>query len=154
MRALLAPYENRKLTLALIYEAADKITTLYRNKGYLVAKAYVPAQNARDGLLRLKLVAGQYGAVTVHNSSLVRDDYLKEVVDHALAGSPLIHKDEMERALLLISDLPGAGVPRIALAPGSKPRRRTSYSASPSRAASAAIFLPTILVPAGPGETD
>ncbi|MCZ4348207.1 hypothetical protein O4H55_19485 [Devosia neptuniae] len=32
----MAPYENRKLTLADIYEVADKITTLYRNQGYLV----------------------------------------------------------------------------------------------------------------------
>jgi hemolysin activation/secretion protein len=36
LRAIVAPYENRKLTLADIYEVADKITTLYRNQGYLV----------------------------------------------------------------------------------------------------------------------
>ncbi len=115
---LLAPYENRKLTLAQIYEAADKITTLCRNKGYIVAKVYVPAQDARGGTLKLKLVPGQYGAVSVNNASLVRDDYLRQVIDHALEGSPLIHKDELERALLLIANLPGAGVPRITLAPG------------------------------------
>jgi hemolysin activation/secretion protein len=49
IRDILAPYENRKLTLAQIYEAADRITTLYRDRGYLLAKAYVPAQNATGG---------------------------------------------------------------------------------------------------------
>src|SRR5215467_14367826 len=51
--AALAPYENRKLTIAQIYEAADRVTTIYRMHGYLVAKVYVPAQNTQGGVLRL-----------------------------------------------------------------------------------------------------
>jgi hemolysin activation/secretion protein len=121
VRAILAPYENRKLTLAEIYAVADQITTLYRNAGYLLAKAYVPAQDARGGLLRIKLVPGSYGTITIKNDSLVRDDYLRGVIDHALAGSPLIHKDELERAMLLMSDLPGAAMPRVAVGAGQQP---------------------------------
>src|SRR5262245_38579450 len=81
VRAILAPYEGRKLNLAEIYEAADKITTLYRSRGWLVAKAYVPAQNARGGVLRIKLVPGQYGTVTINNESLVRSSFVQGVVD-------------------------------------------------------------------------
>src|SRR5262249_25206004 len=73
IRAALAPYEGRKLTITQIYEAADGVTTIYRNHGYLVAKAYVPAQNAAaSGVLRLKVVVGQYGDVRLDNHSLVR----------------------------------------------------------------------------------
>jgi hemolysin activation/secretion protein len=121
VRAILAPYENRKLTLAQIYEAADKLTVLYRTEGYIVAKAYVPAQDARRGVLRIKLIPGRYGKVTIQNASLVRDAFLQGVIDHALAGSPLIHQAELERAMLLVTDLPGAGVPRIVTGPGSQP---------------------------------
>lgn len=121
VREILAPYENRKLTLGEIYEAADKITTLYRVRGYLVAKAYVPAQDARGGVLRIKLVPGQFGALAIDNKSLVRTDYLQGVIDQALGGSPIIHKDELERAMLLMSDLPGAGMPRVAIGPGRQP---------------------------------
>jgi hemolysin activation/secretion protein len=120
VRAILAPYENRPLTMARIYEAADKITTLYRERGYLVAKAYVPAQDARGGVLRFKVVPGQYGAVTIKNESLVRDDFLRGVIDRALGGPSTIHKDELERAMLLVSDLPGASVPRIVIGPGQR----------------------------------
>jgi hemolysin activation/secretion protein len=121
LREILAPYENRKLTLAEIYEAADKITALYRNAGYLVAKAYVPAQDARGGVLRLKLVPGQFGAITLKNESLVQDDYLNGVIDTALGGSPIIHKDALERAMLLMSDLPGASMPKVVVGPGQRP---------------------------------
>ncbi len=98
VRAILASYENRKLTLAQIYEAADKITALYRDAGYLFAKAYVPAQDARSGLLRIKFLPGQYGSITVENDSLVREAFLRGIIDHALgnpapSGSLLIHKD-------------------------------------------------------------
>jgi hemolysin activation/secretion protein len=122
LRPILVAYENRKLTLAEIYEAADKITTLYRSQGYLVAKAYVPAQDARNGVLRLKIVPGKYGAITLKNGSLVKDDFLQGVIDHALAGSPFVHKDELERAMLLISDLYGAGVPSVAIGRGQQPQ--------------------------------
>ncbi len=121
VREILAPYENRKLTLGDIYAAADRITTLFRNAGYLVAKVYVPAQDARGGALRLKLVPGVYGTITINNASLVRDEFLHAVIDQALAGSPLIQKDPLERAMLLVSDLPGAGMPRVAIGPGQAP---------------------------------
>jgi hemolysin activation/secretion protein len=121
IREIVTPYENRKLTLVQIYEVADRITTLYRDKGYLLAKAYVPAQNATGGTLKIKVLPGKYGAVTLKNASLVRDDFLHNVIDHALAGSELIHKDQLERAMLLISDLRGAGMPRMAVAAGRQP---------------------------------
>jgi hemolysin activation/secretion protein len=128
VHAILEPYENRKLTLAEIYEAADKVTAFYREQGYIFAKAYVPAQDARHGLLRIKLVPGQYGAITLHNESLVRDEFLHEVIVHALPGSPslepgspFIQRDGLERAMLLVTDLPGAGVPRVVTGPGAQP---------------------------------
>ena len=121
VREILAPYENRKLTLGDIYAAADRITTLFRNAGYLVAKVYVPAQDARGGALRLRLVPGVYGTITINNASLVRDEFLHAVIDQALSGSPLIQKDPLERAMLLVSDLPGAGMPRVAIGPGQAP---------------------------------
>lgn len=118
LRELLAPYEKRKLVIADIYAVADKVSGFYREKGYLLAKAYVPAQDARRGALRIKLLPGAFGAVTIKNQSLVRDDYLQGIVDSARAESPLIHKDPVERAMLMIADLPGAGTPRIVVSPG------------------------------------
>lgn len=115
---LLAPYENRKLNLAQIYEAADKVSAYYRGKGYILAKAYVPAQDARGKALRVKLLLGARGSVTVRNQSYVSDEHLQDLVDETLSVSPLVEKESLERAMLLVSDLPGAGTPRIVVAPG------------------------------------
>lgn len=121
VHALLAPFERRKLTIAEIYAAADSITTLYRSRGYLVAKAYVPAQNSRNGVLRIKLVPGRYGTVTTKNESLVRDSSVQGIIDHTISPSDIIHQSQLERTMLLISDLAGAGMPQLTIAPGRKP---------------------------------
>jgi hemolysin activation/secretion protein len=118
---ILAPYENRTLNLAAIYEAADKITTLYRVKGYILAKAYVPAQDARSGVLKFKLVPGEYGTFAVKNESRVMDPLVQQAVEQARSTSPYIQKDDLERAMLLTSDLAGAGVPRVVTAAGQQP---------------------------------
>jgi hemolysin activation/secretion protein len=122
VREILAPYENRKLTLTEIYEAADKITLLYCTHGPLFAKAYVPAQDARHGTLRIKLLPGQYGTITLNNASLIRDDFLRGVIDHAIGeGEPVIQKDQLERVMMLMSDMPGGGMPRVTNGPGQRP---------------------------------
>jgi hemolysin activation/secretion protein len=119
VRELLAPYEGRRLSLVDIYEAADKVTALYREAGYLVAKAYVPEQDARGGTLNLKLVPGRYGHITINNRSLVRDNVIDGIlVEQGVSDGPLIKKDGLERAMLLISDLSGAGMPRSVMGAG------------------------------------
>lgn len=122
VRAVLTPYEGRKLTLAQIYEAADRLTALYREAGYLVAKVYVPAQDARRGTLTMTLLPGRYGAVTVKNGALVREDYLQGILDHQqVSTGELIEKARLERAMLLISDLSGANMPRAVIGAGAAP---------------------------------
>ncbi len=118
---LLEPYQNRKLNILQIYEAADVVTNLYRGRGYILAKAYVPAQNAKTGVLRLKIVPGKYGARTINNDSLVRESFLKGIIDSALGTSPYIRQDSLERAMLLVSDLNGAGMPRVVTGAGRQP---------------------------------
>ncbi|MFG1331296.1 POTRA domain-containing protein [Xanthobacter autotrophicus] len=119
LRAVLAPYEGRKLTLAEIYAAADKVTALYREAGYLVAKVYVPQQDARKGTLVFKLVPGRYGRVSVKNDSRVNDFMLKGTLDtQKVTTGELIEQARLERAMLLISDLAGAGMPRAVIGAG------------------------------------
>jgi len=122
LEALLKPYEGRKLTLQQIYAAADAVTALYREAGYLVAKAYVPEQDARGGTLRLKMIPGRYGSVTLHNDSLVEDWYLRGIfATQGVTRGKLIRKDGMERAMLLMSDLSGAAMPRAQMGAGQRP---------------------------------
>jgi hemolysin activation/secretion protein len=121
LSALLAPYKGRDLTMAEITEAANKVTLFYRNKGYLVAKAYVPKQDARDGILTIKVIIGNYGKLSLKNTSPVRDFLVQGVFEKARDVSSAVRTDSLERAMLLVRDMPGCKIPTVTIAPGTVP---------------------------------
>ncbi|WP_029910786.1 ShlB/FhaC/HecB family hemolysin secretion/activation protein [Pelobacter seleniigenes] len=118
VRELVAPYRDRELTLSEIYAAAGKITAYYRNKGFLVARAYVPKQDASAGVLLIQMVVGRYGKITLQNNSRSRDQVIAGIFDNAMPAGEPVARDDLERAMLLTSDLPGVGMPKIAISRG------------------------------------
>ncbi|OPY71445.1 MAG: Heme/hemopexin transporter protein HuxB precursor [Syntrophorhabdus sp. PtaU1.Bin002] len=118
---LLAPYKGRELTMAEIMEAANKVTLFYRNKGYPVAKAYMPKQDARDGILTIRIIIGNYGKFSLKNTSPVRDFYIQGVFNRAKETAPTVTKDGIERAMLLTREMPGCAIPTVTIAPGAEP---------------------------------
>ncbi|MDR0634005.1 MAG: hypothetical protein LBF91_03410 [Azoarcus sp.] len=117
LQAAIADYRGRALSMADIEAAAERITALYRERGYLVARAWVPRQDASGGTLTIRIIVGKYGKRTLRNTSRVRDS---QIEGHfaALEDGAAVRRDELERAMLLVSDLPGAAMPKVRLAPG------------------------------------
>ena len=48
---LLKDFVGKELSLADLLRAADTITRYYRDRGYFVARAYIPAQDIQDGVV-------------------------------------------------------------------------------------------------------
>jgi hemolysin activation/secretion protein len=117
--AILEPYKGRELSLAQIQEAADRITALYRSRGFILARAYLPVQEAGStGIVTIQMVIGRYGGVVLDNKSLLRDSTVKTTLDNRMpAGEPVRQKD-LERGFFLLGDLSGSQVPRLNLSPG------------------------------------
>lgn len=113
-------YKGRALTLAEIEAAAGRITEIYRIRGYLVARAYVPRQDASGGTLTIRVVTGKYGQVNLQNGSLVDALVIAAYFSSLKPGQP-VTREELERAMLLVGDLPGATLPKVNIAPGSEP---------------------------------
>ena len=105
---LLAAALGESRTLADLDRAAARITDFYRAHGYLVARAYVPAQDVRDGIVDIAIVEGRYGKVELHNGSRVRDKVLRRYLDAARLGD-VVDERRLDRAALLMQDVTGAG---------------------------------------------
>ncbi|SFQ15134.1 Hemolysin activation/secretion protein [Variovorax sp. OK605] len=125
LQLALDPYQGRALSMAEIEQAAAKVSALYRAHGYLVARAYVPRQDASGGTLVIRVLVGTYGNFALKNRSLVRDSVLGDVFasvrgQRAAAVTPVapVSRAELERAMLLVSDMPGATLPRLTVSPG------------------------------------
>ncbi|MCW8931018.1 MAG: hypothetical protein OQL19_12365 [Gammaproteobacteria bacterium] len=108
---ILASESNKQvvgITIGQIQFIADKITQLYRQKGYILAQAYLPPQKVKDGIVQIKIVEGKLGNVSVlGNEYYDKETYIKYFDENL---NQAVNKYEMERLLLLINDFPGVGV--------------------------------------------
>jgi hemolysin activation/secretion protein len=116
LQALLASMLDQRLPLPQIAQGIEAITTYYREAGYPLARTIIPAQTIEDGVIRVQVVEASWGRVDLRNSSAVKDSVLLGQLSHLEPGS-VIRLDTMERATLLLSDLPGV-VPRALLRTG------------------------------------
>lgn len=117
LEALVADLIGAERNFAEISAAVNRITNWYRQNGYLVARAYLPEQDLKDGLVIINVLEGLLGSQQVNNRSLVADTKVKQHFDLIPAAAPL-QSQAVDRALLLLSDMPGVGGARAALRPG------------------------------------
>jgi hemolysin activation/secretion protein len=97
------------LSLTDIQAMAARITSYYRQNGYFVAQAYVPAQSIYNGVVTVAIIEGHYGQVTLNNQSRVSNNLAYRLMEGIKTGDP-ITIEPLESRLLLLSDLPGVKV--------------------------------------------
>jgi hemolysin activation/secretion protein len=107
---------DSELTLAGLRALAERISDLYRDRGYFLAQAYLPAQDVQGGSVTIDVIEGRYGAVDVRNGARIADRVPDQIVN-GLEPGDLIANAPLERRLLLLSDVPGVVV-HATLAPG------------------------------------
>ncbi|MBI3186814.1 MAG: ShlB/FhaC/HecB family hemolysin secretion/activation protein [Gammaproteobacteria bacterium] len=102
--------EQRGITLGQIEAVADKITQFYRSRGFILAKAYIPEQEVREGIVSLTLLLGVLGDVVVQEkeSSVYVSDDIRPVFNDLLARP--VTSSEIEEKLYLVNDFPGLAV--------------------------------------------
>lgn len=104
-------------SLAEINTAVALITTWYRERGFVVARAYLPAQEINDGVLVVNVLEGLVGAHTTLNRSQLVEPQVKQYLSQIVAGEA-VQARTIDRALLVLSDTPGVGGARASLQPG------------------------------------
>ncbi len=118
---VVGPYLNRELSLAEINEVAAKVTRYYRDRGYIVARAYLPRQDASDGVLEIKVALGSFGGAAVKNKSPLRKRFVEGTFRHMERHFPAVTAHSLERTMLLVREMPGGAMPNVALEPGKAP---------------------------------
>ncbi len=96
---------RRGVTLGQIETVADRITQFYRQRGFILAQAYIPQQEVRDGIVTLTLLLGALGRVEVLSNELYEDDTLSSIFDDWFTRP--VTNDVIEENLYLINDFPG-----------------------------------------------
>jgi hemolysin activation/secretion protein len=116
LHARVADGEGKTITLSELGNLAARITDYYHDHGYPLARAIVPAQTIQDGVVRLEVIEARYGKIALDNRSRVSDALLQATLA-ALQSGQIIAQADIDRVLLLLSDVPGMEV-NATLAPG------------------------------------
>lgn len=143
LEAFFAESKNKELTFKQLQDIASAITQYYREKGYFVARAYIPEQNitATDGVLEIAIVEGNYGEFRLKNGSLVKDSIVQGMFDD-VKDENIISTYTLERAMLIINDTPGAVVTGADVMPGKEVGTSDfAITTSPSKAYDGYVFV-------------
>ena len=111
---VLGEVADQSYDLAGLRALANRITLHYRNNGYPFARAFLPAQTASDGVIRIEILEGRYGTISSHGEDPVAaraNDFLAPLAPGAVIESRLL-----ERTTLILDDQPG-----IAISPVMRP---------------------------------
>ena len=76
IQAVTASYIGKQVTLKDLRELADKITNIYRDKGYMTCGAVLPPQRIHDGVVEIRLIEGKTGNVNLTGNRYTKDEYI------------------------------------------------------------------------------
>ena len=108
LQAAIAPYLNRPLNYQDLLAAARAVALAYRQAGWVVS-AVLPEQDISDGEVRIAVAHAVFGGVAMRGGEAVGlriQDVEAYVTTQQTPLQPL-RTNGLERALLLIDDLPG-----------------------------------------------
>lgn len=119
LNKLVEPYKNQQLGMNKLKEIASIVTKYYRDNGYFVARAYLPQQSVKDGIIEIAIIEGTYGGFDIKNSSLVNNNTVQNFMDE-LKNGQTVSTESLERQMLLINDLSGVIVTNAEVYPGAE----------------------------------
>jgi hemolysin activation/secretion protein len=109
LHALVADAEGQSLTLTQLGAVANRITEFYHTHHYPLARAILPAQSIKDGVVTIQVLEARYGKVALENRSRVSDSLLAATLAPLQVGA-VIEQSQMDHVLLLLSDVPKIAV--------------------------------------------
>ncbi|EHB8435938.1 ShlB/FhaC/HecB family hemolysin secretion/activation protein [Salmonella enterica] len=110
---------NRPLTFAGLENMAQKITSLYRRNGLLVARAILPPQTVKNGVLTIQIIPGHYDRARISNTSSLRTPLAERLVRTTTPEGGVVTRRSLEREALLLSEVPGVNA-QVAMKAGDR----------------------------------
>ncbi len=97
---VLAPFTQKPISFAQLFQARSAITQLYINKGYITSGAYIPPQRLRGGVVRIQVVEGKLEDINVAGTGRLNPNYVRSRI--AVNTSPPLNRERLLEALQLL----------------------------------------------------
>lgn len=115
---IIAPFENKELTLRDFQRVADLITDRYRQKGYITSRAYLPPQKIEQGILEVRVIEGVTGDTEIKGNRYFKTQLFERKL--TLKKDEPFNYNILRKNLARINEHPDRAS-RAVLIPGKKP---------------------------------
>ena len=115
---MVASVASQGFTISMFETITSTVARFYRERGFFLARAYIPEQTVNDGIVQINIVEGFLDQVIYNGNNLYRDEQLNEVFEPLIGKS--VFKPDIEEALFALNNYPGLSSSMV-FGPGLKP---------------------------------
>lgn len=106
LEKLYAELIGTEVSLARLFAVAKEIQQKYRDDGYQLTRVIIPEQTIRAGVFRLRVIEGFINRVRIEGEIGPVRKRVKAYLEKLIGRRP-VREQELERYLLLATDIPG-----------------------------------------------
>ncbi|EAV3689548.1 ShlB/FhaC/HecB family hemolysin secretion/activation protein [Salmonella enterica] len=118
VQKVVSPWLNRSVSFADLQAMADAVTQHYRNRGVILARAILPPQTIKNGVLEIEIIPGKYDNASLSNTSTLRNPQATRMVSSLAPAGSVVTRVGLERMALVLGEVPGVNT-QVALRSGS-----------------------------------
>jgi hemolysin activation/secretion protein len=103
IQLVLTPYQGRDVSIKELFEAVAKLNQLYDEKNIKTARAILPPQEVKDGVVKIQLIEARLGGIIISGTKSLRTDFIEDRI-HIKPGD-LISVKQLEQDLVRFNSL-------------------------------------------------
>jgi hemolysin activation/secretion protein len=112
------PLEGRSVSVEALRQAADAITQLYLNQGYITSRAVLTDQTIANGIVQIQVIEGSLQEIQVEGTRRLKKSYVRQRIQ--LGSQPPLRQSDLEDQLRLLKTDPLFTNVEASLRPGTQ----------------------------------
>lgn len=104
--ALLKDYTQREIGLKALHETVKIITDHYRQKGFFLAQAYLPAQDINENKVEISILEGTLDALKFKANGSLNNKFTAQMAEYNLKPGDAVTENNLVRNIALLNSLP------------------------------------------------
>ena len=101
VKNIIEEYTQTNVTFEQLQEIVAKINKLYAEKGFVTARAYIPEQTVENNKVKIELLEGKIGEITIKGNKWTRTSYIRKRIK-AKTGD-IFNISELEKNMTLFN---------------------------------------------------
>lgn len=112
------PLEGRSVTLEELRQAADAITQLYLDRGFITSRAVLTEQTIQGGVVQIQVIEGSIAEIQIEGTQRLKQSYIRQRIE--LGAKTPLNRDKLEDQLRLLKADPLFTNVEASLRPGTQ----------------------------------